>query len=515
MALAEFPTHLVILGGGSAGWMTAAHLDRAFNLPGRRRLPITVVESPAIGRIGVGEATLPTLLQFTRRLGIDEATLMKRTQATFKHGVEFLDWAGPGTRYFHPFEALERAGHNPGPSWLARRHRGVAGPFDEENGFQAAVARAGRAPKKMIDPDYLGQLPYAYHLDAEAYGDMLGELARLRGVAHVEGKVAGAERGEDGGVAALLLEDGRRIEGDLFVDCSGFRSLLLGETLGVPYDSFGDCLLCDRAVAIPRPYREGEAPQPYTVTQAMEAGWMWRIGLQNRLGLGYVYSSAFTSPEEAERALRAKAAIPGDFPARHLVMRPGIPQVSWKDNVIAIGLAGGFIEPLESTGLHMVELALDLLVRYFPLSGLNSACCTTYNRQMRRIWLELRDFIVAHFCLARPADTPFWREVAKEEHIPASLAERLAMWSDRHPDERDHENSRVLFANNSWQAIIYGLGAAGPQALANADRWCPNPGAQLPAFEHSRKVAMEALPSLELWLEGLASLPAVELERLA
>lgn len=514
MTASHFPAHLVILGGGSAGWMSAAHLDRTFNLPGRRRLPITVVESPAIGRIGVGEATLPTLVQFTRNLGIDEPTFMKRTGATFKHGVEFLGWSGPRSRYFHPFQALDRFGFNPGPGWLARRHAGIAGPFDGESNWQASVARSGRAPKKMMDADYVGILPYAYHLDAEAYGDLLSELARLRGVERVEGKVVDAVRDAQGAVAALVLDDGRRIEGDLFIDCSGFRQLLIGDTLGVPYESFTDTLMCDRAVAIPRPYREGEKPVPYTVAQAMDAGWMWRIGLQHRLGLGYVYSSAYASPDEAETALRAASNTPDDVPARHLEMRPGVPEVSWERNVIAIGLAGGFIEPLESTGLHMVEQALELFVRLFPLSGINPACRAKYNREMRRNWMGLRDFIVAHYCLANPVDTPFWREARSPARIPESLAERLQMWSDRHPDQKDSEWTRQIFAHPSWQMVIYGLDAAGPEALANAARWCPNPGSQLPALERAEREAFDMLPSLELWLEGLASLPEVDLARL-
>lgn len=515
MSLSGFPAHLVILGGGSAGWMSAAFLDRSFNLPGRRRLPITVVESPSIGRIGVGEATVPTLAQFTQRLGIDEPTFMKRTQATFKHGIEFLDWNGPGSRYFHPFQALDRHGFNPGPSWLARRHQGIAEAFDKESGWQAAAARAGRAPKKMIDPDYIGMLPYAYHLDAEAYGDLLAELAKLRGVEHVRGNVTSAERGEDGDLTALLLDDGRRVEGDLFIDCSGFGALLLGKQMGVPLESFSDTLICDRAVAIPRSYRKGERPQPYTAARAMDAGWIWRIGLQNRLGLGYVYSSRFLSPEEAERVLRATEGIADDVPARHLAMRPGVPEVTWSHNVVGIGLAGGFIEPLESTGLHMVEQALELLLRYFPLSGVNPACRDRFNREMRRHWLDLRDFVVAHYCLAHGIDTPFWREVRKAEHVPESLAARLRVWADRHPDEKDNESTRMLFAHNNWQSIIYGLDAAQPEALANATRWCPNPGNHLPELRRIEQQAIEELPTLDLWLEGLKSLAAIDAARLA
>lgn len=504
-----FPQHLVILGGGSAGWMAASYLDRSFNLPGRRRLEITLVESPDIGRIGVGEATIPSLRDFARYIGLDEATLMKRTSATFKHGIRFVDWNGPGTEYFHAFEAIENfRGFNPAPSWLARMATGAAGPFDEECGIQKQLALTGRAPKRMVDPDFFGQLPYAYHLDAEAFGDLLAEIAGDRGVTRIQQKVMGVDQNGDGDVTALRLADGTMIEGDFFIDCSGFSGFLINKTLGTPFESFGQYLLCDKAVAIPRPYGDGSSAAPYTLARALSNGWMWRIGLQTREGIGHVYSSRHIDPEAAERELRAAAAIPDEVPARHLDMRVGMPEVSWSRNVVAMGLAGGFIEPLESTGLHMVELALGYLVRYFPLSGINPAARDRFNQMMRERYIELRDFVAAHYSVTRRDDTSFWRDVRKPEHVPEGVSRRLALWSDRHPSSDDNDYSRLIFSHSNWQSVIYGLDAVGEEARANALRWCPSPGIHLERLEAALQQQMAALPPMSMWLEGLRTIPA-------
>lgn len=512
MSVDAFPQHLVILGGGSAGWMAAAYLDRIYNAPGRRRLPITVVESPGIGRIGVGEATIPTLLRFAQFLGIDEPTLMKRTHATFKHGVRFVDWNGPGSDYFHPFEALDASGFNACPSWLARKAAGLAAPFDVESGIQRLVALAGRAPKKMTDPDYVGALPYAYHLDAEEFGDLLAQVAQARGVAHFEGRVCEVAQNVLGDVTALLLDDGRKIEGDFFIDCSGFASVLIGKTLKTPFESFSDYLLCDRAVAIPIPYRGEASAAPYTTATALDSGWYWRIGLQHREGTGYVYASQFIEPEIAERDLRKAVGAPDDTPARHLSMRVGMPSESWRKNVVALGLAGGFIEPLESTGLHMVELGLEHLVRYFPLSGVNPAARARFNSVMRTHYLELRDFVAAHYCLSKRRDTPFWRTVTAEEHVPEGVKERLALWSDRHPAAEDNQFSRLLFAHSNWASVLYGLDRVDEDALANAARWCPNPGAHLAELERATAYFVQELPEQRMWMKGLETIPARDSE---
>jgi hypothetical protein len=266
-------------------------------------------------------------------------------------------------------------------------------------------------------------------------------------------------------------------------------------------------LICDRAVALPKPYAEGELPVPYTTAIAMDSGWMWRIGLQHREGTGFVYSSFFLDSEAAERALRQATGAGDDQPARHLDMRVGMPVESWSGNVVALGLAGGFIEPLESTGLHMVELALEYLVRYFPLSGLNPAARERFNTVMRTLYRELRDFVVAHYCVTRRDDTPFWRAVRDPAHIPPGVTEKLGLWSDRHPAAEDNRYSRLLFGHSNWAAILYGMDAVGENAMANAARWCPNPGAHLGELESIGERMIAELPAQRLWFEGLATIP--------
>ncbi|MDI1281846.1 tryptophan 7-halogenase [Brevundimonas sp.] len=507
MRPASFPEHLVILGGGSAGWMSAAYLDRTFNRPGDRRLRITVVESETIGRIGVGEATIPSIRDFARFIGIDEATLMARTSATFKHGVEFEDWSSVGEKCFHPFEALDTAmGMNAGPSWLARWSQGIAGTFADEAGIQWKLARAGLSPKRLIDPDYSSVLPYAYHLDAEAYGDLLAEVALARGVERVTGDVVGV-RQKDGDVLGLDLGDGTTVDGDLFLDCSGFNALLLGKALKSPFLSYADHLLCDRAVAIRAPHDPETPIPPMTRARALSAGWMWRIGLQNREGLGYVYSSAHIKPAEAEAELRAATGLADDVPARHLTMRIGRAEKAWTGNVIALGLAGGFIEPLESTGLHMVEYGLEMLVRHFPLSGLNPDARDRFNEVVGQHYDGLRDFISAHYGLSGRRDTPFWQAATSPEHMPPRVRMLLGLWADRHPSVEDISSQRPLFGHASWQHILYGIGKPGPAAAANAARWVAEPGAHLPQLEQACADITANLPSHTLWLEGLATLP--------
>ncbi len=510
MRPASFPDHLVILGGGSAGWMSAAFMDRTFNRPGERRLKITVVESEAIGRIGVGEATIPSIRDFAEYLGIDETTLMARTSATFKHGVQFEDWSEIGETCFHPFEAFDAAvGYNAGPSWLARKARGEAGAFALESGIQWALAKAGRSPKRLMDDDYKASFPYAYHLDAEAFGDLLSEIAQARGVERIVGDVVKV-REKAGEVLGFDLRDGSAVDGDFFLDCSGFASLLLGKTLKTPFVSYADHLLCDRAVAIRAPRAEGEAIPPMTRSRALSAGWMWRIGLQNREGIGYVYSRAHLSEADAEAELRAVAGIAADVPARHLAMRVGRAENAWAGNVVGLGLAGGFIEPLESTGLHMVEFGLKMLVRYFPLSGLNPASRDRYNDVMAAQYDDLRDFVAAHYNLSGRRDTPFWREVVKPEHTPDRVKQLMGVWADRHPSREDVDMQQTLFNHVSWQAIVYGIGKAPAAAVANADRWTMAPGAQMPHLAAGLAAAMDHLPSHDLWLEGLRTLPVTE-----
>jgi tryptophan halogenase len=499
-----FPSRLVIVGGGTAGWLTAAYLDRAFNRDGARPLGITLVESAAIGRVGVGEATIPTLKRTLDFLGIRERDFLRRTKATLKHAIRFEDWARPGHVYYHPFEALEtKVGIDPAPGWLMRRAAGSTVPFHVEAGIQSVVADAGRSPRRVEDAqDYLGRLPYAYHTNAEALGDMLCETACGRGVRRIVDEVVSVVQTEDGDIAALNTRNNGCIEGDFFDDCTGFASLLIGKVLKTPYQPFGQNLLCDRAVAIPSPYREPPANiAPYTTCTALSAGWMWKIGLQDRLGLGYVYSSAFTTPDQAERELRQKAGLDESLGARHLQMRVGRHAASWVRNCAAIGLSAGFIEPLESTGIYLVELAAAKLAAYFPLSGYNEGAVALFNAEMGEAYDSIRDFVVAHYCLTRRADTEFWREVQRRERIPDSLAQLLELWRDL-PPMAAHIPARAFFGHANYQFILYGMDWTPPEVMRNAPRW----GKGNEDVDRIRQAAARALADLPQHSEWLASL---------
>lgn len=501
-----FPKHVVILGGGAAGWLSALYLDRVFNTPQRRTLPITVVESDKTPRIGVGEATLPSLRDFFSFIELDEIEVMKRTCATLKHGIRFEDWSDVGQSYFHPFEGFTGTGPIPsGALWLARRRHGVAGRYQDESGMQSRLAEAGFAPKSLMDDNFKGPMVYGYHLDADLLADYLAEKAVARGCARRVGDVDEVDV-RDGVIAGLRTADGQRIEGDFFIDCSGFASLLVEKALGSAYSSFSAWLPCDRAVAIRKPYDNPPVIPPYTIARALDAGWMWQIGLRQRQGLGYVYSSRHIDAQAAEAELRRQGDVPDAIPAKHLAMRVGHFDRAWVSNCVAIGLAGGFVEPLESTGLYFVTAALSLLVRYFPLSGLNSAARDTFNHHLRRRYEEVRDFIVAHYCLSNRRDTAFWRDVTSADAVPPSLKARLTLWSDRAIGPEDIEDKLALFSPVNWQYVLYGMGWEPEAAKTNADYWVGRRDDHLAIFDQALANAKSNLPRHEFWLAGLDDL---------
>lgn len=504
--LTAFPKSLAVLGGGTAGWLTAAYLDRTFNTPDRRAISITVVESAGTPRIGVGEATIPSLRELMAYLGVKEMDLVVRTAATLKHGIQFRDWSKVGETFFHAFDASAGLRDNRlCGEWLKRRGRGEAGRFSDETGIQARVAEAGMSPKRMLDDDYRAQLAYAYHLDAEALGDFLSELAIGRGCTRIVADVTDVELAADGDIAALKTADGRRISAELFIDCSGFASRLLTQAMGVAFESFADHLLCDRAVAIRAPRPDSAPVPPFTRARAVDAGWMWQIPLQTRDGTGYVYSSGHVSEADAEQALREAHGLGAELEARHIRMRVGRSRQAWVRNCVGVGLAAGFLEPLESTGIYLVEAALALLVRYFPLSGENPAARALFNREVNARYDELRDFLVAHYCLTQRDDTAFWRDVRRPEHIPPTLQERLEAWRDRMPSREDIPHHNSLFHHYSWQQIIYGMGWAPEAAIRNAQFWLPDRD-ERPMMESAVEHALANLPRHEVWLKGFAPL---------
>lgn len=447
---------VLILGGGTAGWMAAAILSETLGA----RIAITLVESAAIGTIGVGEATIPPLKLFNHRLGIDEGAFLRAVRGSIKLGIEFIGWGAPGERYIHPFgrHAVDFDIVPLHQYWLRARALGHDVGAIEEYALAAVAARLGRADRPITDPRRIqSSFDYAYHLDATRYAAFLRGYAEERGVRRIEGRVAGVERdGETGRIARLVLDDGRRLAADFFLDCSGFRSLLLGDALAVPFLDWSHWLPCDRAVALPS--KAGGAFTPHTQSFAHRAGWRWRIPLQHRIGNGIVYQSTEMSDEEAADTLLA--ALDGEPLAEPRLIRftAGRRARLWEKNCVAIGLAGGFLEPLESTSIHLIQSALFRLLALWPLSPSDETSAREFNRLSAEEYERIRDFIILHYHANR-RDEPFWRRLAAMA-VPDELAERLAAWR---ACGRLVSPGPELFLNPSWLAVYTGQGVI-PQA---------------------------------------------------
>ena len=451
---------IVIAGGGTAGWMAAAALAR-FCGPGWR---IQLVESDAIGTVGVGEATIPQIRLFNAGLGIDEADFLSATQGTLKLGIEFVDWWQPGHRYMHNFGEVGRAlGVVPFHHWwAAARAAGVAADYGHYS-LNERAARAGRFAPFGGD-NTLPPLVWAYHFDAGLYAAYLRRFAEARGVTRHEGRIARVETAGDT-ILALHMDDGRRIAGDLFVDCSGFRSLLLGETLGSGWHDWSHWLPCDSAVAVPCAHAPGAELTPCTRSTARAAGWQWRIPLQHRIGNGHVFSSAFMAEDEAAAILMANLDGPALAEPRLLKFTTGRRAAAWSHNVVAIGLSAGFMEPLESTSLHLVQSGLMRLLALWPTAAMEPLVRDEYNRVTVTEWERIRDFLILHYHLnSRPE--PLWRHCAAMT-IPDTLAHRIAHF--RHSG-RLVSDGPELFLNASWLAVHVGQfnHAQGYDPLADA-----------------------------------------------
>ncbi len=444
---------ITIVGGGTAGWMTAALLSKLL----MRAYDIRLIESEEIGIIGVGEATIPSINTFNELAGIELNDMIRATQASFKLGIEFVDWREKGSSYIHGFGKIgqDLLWLHTHQFWLKYRDRGRVKSFDHY-ALNSLTARMNRfSPPDPAQPGSpLADIDYAYHFDASLYAAFLRRRAEAQGVQRIEGRIVTARlRPDDGFVDHVVLADGREIGGDLFIDCSGMRGLLIGQTLGVGYDDWSQWLLCDRALAVPC---ESVAPlTPYTRSTAHEAGWQWRIPLQHRIGNGHVYSSQHISDDEAADVLLKHLDGEALAEPRPVKFAPGRRHRAWEKNVVAIGLASGFLEPLESTSIHLIQTGILRLLSLFPGRGFKAADIAEYNRQSAFEYTDVRDFIIAHYKVTNREDTPFWAYL-KHMDIPDSLHERLDLFASS--GRFFPRGQQETFREESWVQVLLGQG---------------------------------------------------------
>lgn len=443
-------SQIVIAGGGTAGWMAAAALSRFLE----RGYQITLVESDAIGTVGVGEATIPQIHRFNDALGLDEREFLRLTKGTIKLGIEFDGWRRPGQSYMHAFGTVGRAlGLVPFHHYWLRAHAsGDAAQYGAYSVNEVA-ARSGRFAKPDGRASAIPDLAYAYHFDAGLYAAMLRRYAEARGVVRVEGEIGGADKDPlSGDLTALALKDGGRVTGDLFIDCTGFRGLLIGEAMGSAYRDWSNFLPCDRALAVPCQRRDELTP--YTQSIARSSGWQWRIPLQHRTGNGLVYCSSFLSDDEAAASLLDNlGGAPLDDP-RPLRFTTGRRDRFWVGNCVALGLAAGFMEPLESTSIHLIQAGIARLVDYFPRKTIEAADREQFNRLSRFEWERIRDFLVLHYNANERRGEPFW-DACRAMAIPDSLSERLELFRAGGRIHREHEE---LFTEQGWTQVMIGQG---------------------------------------------------------
>lgn len=461
---------VVIVGGGTAGWMTATYLKTAFG----DRLSVTLVESAQVSTIGVGEATFSTVRHFFDYLGLDEREWMPHCGGSYKLGIRFQDWRHVGHHFYHPFERLRVVdGFNIADWWLQLGDRSRT--FDRQCYLTPALCEAARSPRGLdgelfaVDLDGpLGrstlaeqreQFPYAYHFDASKLAEFLTGFGVRQGVRHVVDDVVDIGQDERGWITHVTTREHGELGGELFVDCTGFRGILINKTLGETFESFQDVLPNNRAVALRVPRdQERDGINPYTTATAVGAGWIWTIPLFGRVGTGYVYSDQFCTPEDAETTLRQFAA-PGrdDLEANHIRMRIGRNRRSWVRNCVAIGLSSGFVEPLESTGIFFIQHGVEQLVRHFPDQRWDPALAEAYNTRVNHVIDGVKEFLVLHYRAAQRDDTPYWKE-AKVRAVPDGLTEKLTLASSLLLDEETIYPHYHGFEMYSWVTMLLGLG---------------------------------------------------------
>ncbi len=512
---------VVIVGGGTAGWMTAAYLKKA-----APSINVTLIESATIRSVGVGEATFSTIKLFFDFLGLDEQDWMPSCNATYKLGIKFANWRADGAHFYHPFQRYETVdGYNMGEWWLKLKQHDE--PFDQACFSIPALCEAkrsprffdgrvfddkvqdifasGRKPKNSFLSDHKVQYPYAYQFDASLLAGFLKQYATSRGVRQIVDEVNEVKLREDGGIDHVVTQSHGQIHGELFVDCTGFRGLLINQALNEPFISFADSLLCDRAIALQVPTDiEAEGINPYTTATALTNGWVWNIPLYGRTGTGYVYSSAFTSQEDAELEFRRHLGPAAEgLRANHIKIRVGRCRNSWVKNCVAIGLSSGFVEPLESTGIFFIQHGIEELVSHLPGDAIDEEMVRSYNRVVAEGMDGVRDFLVLHYCTTERTDTEFWR-ATKHSAIPADLRDRLDVWKHRLPNAKNINPAYHGFESYSYSVMLLGLNYKPQRSLPALDHM--DDGNARLAFRALRERTERMVAALPSQLDYLTSL---------
>ena len=524
-----FPTRRVlIVGGGSSGWMTAAYLQAALRDDPRGKVEITVIESPTIPRISVGEATVPSIRHFLSVTDVHHLDFMRATDATFKQSIKYVNWLHKERHFYHhPFSRNRQAPLDRAAIDWVRSDRSI--PFMETVSVQPLICDAGLAPLMLGPWDFGAPLTYAFHMNAQKFADYCRDLCVKRGVVHVADDVVDVALGNQGQISSVATASGRVLHADLFIDCSGFSALLSEKALNVAWEDCSQWLLCDRAIAMHIPYDcfyPGHV-RPYTTATALSSGWVWDIPLTNCRSIGYVHASAYLSEDAAEAEVRQYAgAAAAQLPSRVVRFKVGRREKVWFKNCIAIGLSGGFIEPLESTGLFLSQQAAELLAEHFPFCDEDQEhMAFRVNRIMGNRFYEILDFINMHYCLTRRTDTSFWREVQKPERIVPRLRAKLEYWKAKSPSVSDFEDQFMpgqastlagpsvadshprgfvdtghLWAHESYECILYGMDFMGEEYKAKlGDKRMPPVVSE--AVMQRLLEAPSKLPPHDVWLQ--------------
>ena len=486
--------HIVIVGGGTAGWMSAAALSR---LKAGRELNITLVESEQIGTVGVGEATIPPFVGFNDLLGIKESELLANIQGTFKLGIQFENWGKQGDSYLHPFGAYgySMGGISFHHLWHKFASDGDNRPIQVFNveTMAAYFGKFMRSEDYQKQRDDLPPINYAYHLDAGKYAAFLRKLAEGRGVVRQEGKIGDvALDSETGFVTSVKLEDGREIAGDLFIDCSGFRGLLIEQALETGYEDWSHYLPCNRAVALPCGRDDGGPPSPFTKATAHSAGWQWQVPLQHRNGNGHVYCSSYMEDEEALDILLGNMAGKPQADPNFLRFTTGRRKKFWNKNVVALGLAAGFMEPLESTSIHLVNTGIDKLISLMSMDGITQTQEDTFNRLTGNEYARIRDFLILHYNATTRDDSDFWNYVRTMD-VPETLKQKVELFRANGQIFREEDE---LFTETSWAAVMMGQGISMEGRNAMADSLdSPDTRKEVNEMEQSIRFLVQNMPS--------------------